>query len=44
MIRIAFVGVIDMGDIADKLALACLDDGAEAPCFWLPGAPAEVQT
>jgi hypothetical protein len=33
VISIAFAGDMDMGDIADKLALACPDDGAEVPCF-----------
>jgi hypothetical protein len=44
IIRVAFAGDIDMGDIADKLALPRLDDGAAAPCFRPPGAPAKVQT
>jgi len=44
IIRIAFAGDIDMGDIADKLALLRLDDGAAAPCFCPPNAPAKVQT
>jgi hypothetical protein len=33
IIRIAFAGDIDMGDIADRLVLPRLDDGAAAPCF-----------
>ena len=44
IIRIAIAGDMDMGDIADKVALPRLDDGAAVPCFCPPVAPADVQT
>ena len=44
MIRIAFAGVIDMGDIADTLASPRFDDAAAAPCLCPPSTPAKVQT
>jgi hypothetical protein len=44
MIRIAFAGVIDIGDIADTLASPRFDDAAAAPCLCPPSTPAKVQT
>ncbi len=43
IIRIAFESN-DLVDIADKLALARLDNGAGAHCFCPRGAPDKVQT
>jgi hypothetical protein len=44
IIRRASADAIDRGDIADKIALSRLNDGAEAPCFCPPGVSAKVQT
>jgi hypothetical protein len=41
---IAFAGVIDMGDSADKLASPRFDDAAAAPYLCPPSTPAKVQT
>jgi hypothetical protein len=43
IVPIAFAGVMDMGDIADKPASPRLDDAAAAPGFYPPSAPAKVQ-